>query len=291
MVPYHRFLLSLLLLDITNQERLDTLAYTNCNGVTEPILRSLARDLAKKVQGDELVKHLNAVSEGKRSPSYVCHKHAAGFIIKQGLTNIMDAMQNPSQSAETQAFALVTRRQVWRVCATLFLAGEKPEEVAEAVATRFRKQYSNAVYIQAYFMFFQFGSMREHEITKWVNTHTGEDLRLLRIAINEPSFMVRDQMMLNGNIKPEHVFNRIMTRSYVRFEEMSISGHDKAMQHAREWAKLAIKSGKEYERVSSGGFNDFLSLFNIALQEATENIIDAHTGEEFFEETRSTEDE
>ena len=291
MVPYQKYLLSLMLLDISNQDRMDALADANCKGVTIPEMKAAFHSLASKVPPGELQDHFAANAKGESSPGYSCHKHSSSFAISQGLTNILNALQNPSNDAETQAFALVMTHKVWRVCATLFLAGEKPEEVGEAIATRFRKQYSNAVFIQAYYMFFQFGSMREREIRNWVNQHRGEDLRLLRIAMHEPSFMVRDNMGLTGNVKPEFVYNRIMTRCFVRFEELSMSGHHQAMTHARNFANTAIKSAKEYERVSSGGFNDFLSLFNIAVQQASDGIIQAHDGEEFEEELRASEED
>lgn len=278
MVPYHRFLLALMVANTSNSDRLGLLEDMHCFGMTSATLQDLFKDLAMHPDVDgELKEHFIAQSRGLKSEGYVPHSHAVKFCTGQGITYALEALMNPSLSHEAQALSLMCRPAYWRIMVCLFLCEETPDSVAQALEFRFGKVLDVAVLEQAYYMFFQFGSMKQREISTWVSNHSQRVKQLLRIAQNEPAYVVKDELNISGDIDLKYVSQRVMARSLSKFEMLSTSGHKDAMHHARDWGKLALKAGENYEKVKGGGFVDFIAQFQIALTEADDSIIGAHS--------------
>lgn len=282
MVPYHRFLLALMVANTSNSDRLGLLEDMNCFGMDSNSIQRLFRSLSDHPDVDgELAKHFEAQSKGKMLDNYVPHKHAVRFCTSQGITHILHALTNQSSGNEAQALSLMCRPMYWRIMVCLFLCESTPENVAEAIEFRFGKVIDPGVFEQAYYMFFQFGSMKQREISAWVSNHTQRVRQLLLIAQNEPAYVVRDELGISGDIDLKYVSQRIMARSLSKFEMLSTSGHKDAMYHARDWGKLAMTAGVNYEKVKGGGFVDFIAQFQIALTEADDSMITAHSDSEF----------
>lgn len=282
MVPFHRFLLAIMVANISNSERLDLLGDLNCKGLDTYALCDIFRSMAEGVDG-KLKSHFEAQSLNSMDPEYIPHLDAAGFCIEQNITHILQAITSPSGAHESQAISLVSRSAYWRIMSCLFMAEEPPSKVAEALEFRFKRVFDVGVMQQAYYMFFQYGSMKQSEINDWILHYPSRVKQLLRLSQQEASYVVRDELGLSGDIDLKFVSQRIMARSMTKFELLSRSGHTDAMGHARDWGKLALSAGQSYEKVKGGGFVDFIAQFQIALTEADDAIIEAHPDQEEFE--------
>ena len=104
------------------------------------------------------------------------------------------------------------------------------------------------------------------------------------MALNEPVYKVKDALGIESGLDLKSVSSRIMSRSMVKFDDMSQINHYEAMRWAMGWAKIALKAGEQHEKVKGGEFTDFLSQFQIALQEADANIVRVKKHHEFDNE-------
>lgn len=225
----------------------------------------------------EFKKHLKAIQVNSLNKNY-SFINSMSFAIKQGLIGIVKGMLDSNGSMiERQAIQLMSKKQNYRIMAPLVLADLSPQDITSAFSSRFNKTISVGVIQLCYFIFFQFGSMEEHEIEGWTDSHNAKERYSLRLALLEHPYRIRDHLGIDAGIDLQFVSSRIMSRSFSKFEDLSSINHHEAADQAMRWGKLALSAGKEHEGVKGGEFADFLSLFQISLQEADISIVRSST--------------
>ena len=233
---------------------------------------------------EEFKEHLDKTCKNKKSEVYK-FSHAAGFCIKHGLNGIIQAIYSRRpQALEKQAIELLARTQYYNLISPLVLAEQGPQDIATAISLRFNKTIPISVIQHVYYMFFQFGSMSEDQIKDWIMTHHSSKARhILLMALNEPVYKVKDALGIDAGLDLKTVSSRIMSRSLVKFEDLSQVNHFESMNYAMKWASIAMKAGESHEKVKGGEFTDFLSQFQISLQEADASIVRVRDSSEFDE--------
>ena len=280
MIPYYRFLLALMLAPMKQVERIDYLNTHNCVGISIEALNDLAKQLAK-TEGldDDLRVHFEMASLNKLNPSY-SFRSLMSFAMKYEIIDTVKAIIEPGDDDSSLAIKLMAKRKYYRIMGPLLLSGEEPTTISTIFLNRFNSPISNDVVSKAMELFFQFGSMSEDEIDVWIDHHKSRERHALRLALLDHPYRVRDYLGVSAGLDLEYISERIMSRSFAKFEDLSDVNHFKAAEQAMKWGRLALQAGRENENTKGGDFGDFLALFQVSLQEADANIVRIHNAVE-----------
>ena len=101
----------------------------------------------------------------------------------------------------------------------------------------------------------------------------------MRIADNESLYVLLDELGVECDLDLKTVSSRIISRGLRHFDNLSRSGHKEALREAREWGKIILAAGRDYEKSKKGNISDFLGEFQISLVEADSSLIESNDDE------------
>jgi len=276
MVPYHRFLLAVMALPVSRENRVEMLETTHCYGTQRQTANAFAIDLANNLEQDypNYATYLRYSADGQDATYH--KEEAEAFAFSFGTFDMVKHFLSSSseESPVKTALELATRRQAINILLPL-LATEYPgNKIISAYKKRFGKELSQETLEAFYFYFANFGTLTERQIHRWIETTPPRLRYLLRVALSEPIHFLLDELGLDADIDANYAASRILTRSLTHFERLSSSRHHKALKEARKWADLAIKAGDRKEKYENkdGDMNSFLDEFKISLLEMSETV-------------------
>ena len=279
MVPYHKFLITVAVLPLSQEGRMELLEDCHCYGIDRRTLDRFMLDLASLLEDDFLKKYLSDIV--RNNPTVYPKESCSGFAIDYGIDELYNHLIGNSEDKDLLAIMnMASKSQYVYFLLSLLLAEEEPEKISSYYLTRFKRNIPESAIKKFYFYFSDFGSLSERSIIKWIDSCPPRLCNLLRLALYEPSYKVMDELGIDCDLDVSFATSRIMTRSLRHFENLSKSKHHKAMHEAREWAKVSLSASDKYARSKQGNMTSFLGQFQLSLLEATDDMIDSHKEEE-----------
>lgn len=274
MIPYHRFLVTVMALPVSQEHRYSLLEEHHCYGLTLDQLNFFTEDLANQ---EGIPEKLREFWKHIRNGVVTDYNKDAGyqFALSQNVIELYTLFQfNKLDQGIQQAVEIASRQSYAFTVLPLFLTDLHPEKIAELLNAKYSKSYDVESLYRFHYYFARFDSMSSLSLKKWINSVPDRLRYLLRLAMNEPIYILLDELGINTDLDLKAVSSKIMSRSLRHFEQLSRVNHHIAMREAREWGKVALAAGKDFEKSKKGNISDFLAEFQVSLLEAEDSLIE-----------------
>lgn len=273
MIPYHRFLITVMAMPVSQEHRLSLLRDHHCFGLSIEKLNFLSRDLSNQADMPSDIKSFWGKAEEGLILDYP-KEWFYEFSIRQNVVDMYSSFVLGKKDADMQQVMDIAIRQPYVfTIIPLFLTEIIPERICEILNEKYTKNYTVSAIEKFYFYFAQFSSLTHASMQAYMSSAPSRLRYLMRIALNEPMFVLLDELDVETGVGLKEVSSKIMSRSMRHFNQLSKVNHHLAMKEARLWGKMALDAGKDFEKSKRGNVSDFLAEFQVSLVEAEQDII------------------
>lgn len=276
MVPYHRFLLTVMLLPQSNESRQRILEEHNCSGLNYNKIKSLSIDLSHLDNAPESLKKFWRSEDSDGYPE----SDALYFASEQEIDDLFIFINGKSDDEILRCMlSIASNEGQYNFLMSLLKTNLPLDKILEHFNNRYSRDYEEKVIEKFYHYFSKYSSISSFHYNKWLNIVSDRLRYLLRIADNESLYVLLDELGVECDLDLKTVSSRIISRGLRHFDNLSRSGHKEALREAREWGKIILAAGRDYEKSKKGNISDFLGEFQISLVEADSSLIESNDDE------------